>query len=436
MDSAAHPTVLLLGLPPSSLGGIDLLSFTTTPRFHGVKPLPLGWHFVFTSVTSSLSLRHGSWFRVKNADAPELYIRKWDAQKEELVEEEDEAEKLRWRANLGSIWREGLTPYRQSASKDAEAQDEKNDWAELTSCITERVLSRVLGDTPDNWALTSASSARQDLDDIPGLSQEESGSRAEKDLAFLPIDLKQTWREGAVGRERTEAAQDRSWALNALVQEHCHGDVMEVLGELQFSFLMVLTLNNYSCLEQWKRILGLLFTCVTAVTEHPELFTEFIKVLKLQLQHCEDVDGGLFDLSDEGARLLKGLIRRFKKGLQQISGKGKFDVAEELMELEDFLKSEYGWYLDDSFVRKGMVQLEDGEQVEMEVSGFEEDDETGEYAPVIVELNDAEYAAFPNQSEIPFREVTGVGNKTPGKLKANETDDEDDQDFDEMDERF
>ncbi|KAK7608960.1 AAR2 domain-containing protein [Phyllosticta paracitricarpa] len=384
--------VLLLNLPPGALGGINLLSFTTTDRFKGVKELPSGWHFVFTSSTSSLSVRHGAWFRVNNTPGspPQVFIKKWDAAAEELVAETDEAETLRWRANLGTVWREGLTPYRQSASKDGEEQEEReSDWRDLTDCISADMLFRTLGDdaTPDHWALTSASSAARDMDDIPGLSKEQSAFQPERELRFLPVDLRQTWREGATGRERTDAARDRSWALGELVEQHCaRKDEDEILGEMQFSFLMVLTLNNNSCLEQWRRLLELLFTCKRAVVERPGFYVKLLQLLRLQLKRTQDAEGGLFDLSEDGASLLKSLLRRFRKGLDELQGAQKADVLDELDDLEEFLKSEYGWQLDDAFVRQGMLELEDGEQVEMDVAGYDEDDETGEYAPTMVEL--------------------------------------------------
>ncbi|KAF2086672.1 hypothetical protein K490DRAFT_57585 [Saccharata proteae CBS 121410] len=423
MDDANKASVLMLNLPPSALGGIDLLSFTTTPRFQGIKHLPPGWHFVFVSSTNSLSVRHGAWFRITGdkSGPPELLIKKWDAGTEDFVAETSPIEVLRWRANLGSIWREGLTPYRQSAKQD-ETEEVKNGWAELTTHITESLLSRITGSTtPGHWSLTSASSADRDLDDIPGLSKEESKFQPEKELQFLPIDLKQTWRSGATGRERSEAAQDRSWALGEMIEQHCGGQQMEVLGELQFCFLMVLTLNNNSCLEQWKRILTLLFTCKACLTERAELFVEMLALLKLQLQHCQEAEGGLFDLTDEGGALLKGLLRRFRKALDDVSGKAKADIVDELDELEEYLKDEYGWQLDDSFVRRGMLELEDGERVEMDVSGYEEDDESGEYAPMVVELTAA-------QAE----ELHGPG---PSGDYA-EAEDEEEQDLEDLDARY
>ena len=54
--------------------------------------------------------------------------------------------------------------------------------------------------------------------------------------------------------------------------------------------------------------------------------------------------------------------------LGQIFGEGEGEnVKGALEDLEAFLKNEYGWELNDSFVRKGMLELEAGELVEMEL---------------------------------------------------------------------
>lgn len=332
-------------------------------------------------------------------------MRQWDAAREELVPETDNAAILRWRANVGALWKEGLTPYRQSAAPAArghgsgnghegEVVEEMRDWADLTSRITPGLLSRMTGSgDPAHWTLTSASCATQDRDEIPGLSAEESVLDEEKELGFLKVDLTRTWREGAVGRERTEGAMDRSWALEEVVRGSAAGEGGEwggeVVGEMQVCFLMVLTLANWSCLEQWKRILGLVFTCKRVVAEKEEWFAGVVALLRKQLKRCEDVEGGLFDFSDEGGTLLKRLLKGFKRMLEEVfeNEDDGIEVKEEVEELEAFLKAEYGWNLSDSYVRRGMLELEDGEQVEMEMNELEGEDERGEYAPVIVDLD-------------------------------------------------
>lgn len=469
MATANSPALLLLDLPASALAGIDLLSFTVTPRFRGVKDLPSGFHFAFAGTSTAFSERHGLWFRISTkgqSDGTPLFVAKWNTASETLVAETDEAERLKWRANLGTFWREGLTPYRQTTSKstlpeaDEDDEEEVNDWPSLTSAISEALLSRITGGDSSHWHLTSASSARRDLEDIPGLNEQDKEElQADKELHLLPIDLKQTWREGATGRERTEAAQDRSWALEHVAREHyTDGNVEELIGELQFCFLMILTINNFSCLEQWKRILTLIFTCKAAVSEESDFFIKAIAALRLQLQHCKDAEGGLIDLADEGGSLLKNLLVRFRKGLEGMTGIGISDVVDELDDLEHYLRQEHGWQFGGAFARSGLLELEDGEQVTMESTAFDEDDETGEFAPQIVDLT-PEQARMLNITPEDARDLslglsrTSLADRSQvadvvqeedssdeededERSRVHESEDEDMQDLDEMDSRF
>lgn len=280
-------------------------------------------------------------------------------------------------------------PYRQTASQDE--VEESNHWGPLTRHVNARVLSYLTHNS--EWRITSASCALVDRDEIPGLRWGEVAGEEEGELGVLGIDLVRTWREGAVGRERTEGRLDRSWALGEVVGRFDGGGEGEewgcvVLGQMEVCFLMVVTVANWSCLEEWKRILGLVFTCKRAVREREGWFAGFVGVVRRQMERCEDVEGGLFDMSDEGGAFLKGLLKGFKRSLGQVfdDGEGE-DVKEEMEALEGFLRREYRWELGDEFVRRGMLQLDDGEMVEMEMEEMEGEDERGEYAPVVVDLD-------------------------------------------------
>lgn len=439
--STINNCILLLNLPQQALAGIDLLSFTTSPRFRGIKNLPPGLHFVFAASNSAFSARQGAWFYVTpGRGSPQVFVKKWDEKIEDLVAETAQTEVLRWKANLGSIWKDGLTPYRQTvqqsdSSEEGDWSEESSDWSKLTSRVTPTLLSRICGLNPDHWSLTSTSSAAQDLERIPGLDSNSSVVQPEKELKFLPIDLKRTWRVGATGRERTEAAQDRSWFLGDLLDHHCqakdnHGREHELLGELQFCFLMVLTLNNDSCLEQWKRLLQLLLTCQQAVKQRSQLFLELLKTLRAQLSHCGDAEGELFDMKDVGGGFLRPLFNKFRKSLDEFDGKWKSDLVDELDELEDYLQKEFGWQLGDSYVKRGMLELEDGERVEMDVGDADEDDELGEYAPVVVELTPAQAQEFGGSD---MRHLKGMSDKQRSPIDESS---EEEGDLDGMDTRY
>lgn len=452
MEAADTAAVLLLDLPDSALAGIDLLSFTTTTRFRGVKNVPSGLHFAFAGSSTAFSERHGVWFSIKrdngSRSGPELVITKWAVESESLSIEKEESEVLRSRANVGSFWREGLTPYRQAPPKteDGDTDEALGDWHILTGNITSKLLSRITA-SESEWKLSSASSSKDDLERIPGLSAEDLNLDVEAELHFLPINLKQTWREGATGRERTDAAQDRSWALNNLIETYCtNGNADEIVGELQFCFLMVLTLNNFSCFEQWKRILSVLFTCESAVLPRPALFISAIAALRLQLQHCKDAEGGLIDLADEVGSLLKGLLVRFRKGLERLEAVEVGDVLDELKDLEDYLAEEYGWQFGGSFVKTGLLELEDGEQVQMHTTAYDEDDGTGEFAPQVVNLTPEQAKLLGVEDEVDLPNTftrTSLKDQESNKAEDNDSNDssdseesEDMQDLEYMDARY
>jgi A1 cistron-splicing factor AAR2 len=454
MEIADSPCVLLLDLTHSALAGIDLLSFTTTPKFKGIKNLPHGLHFVFCSTTSDLSVRHGAWFEIPpgtQEGRQPLFVKKWNPATEQLDQVIDTAEILRWRANLGSIWKEGLSPYRQSASSGEEAKEESDDWSSLTDHITSQLLSKLVGYTPNHWSLTSASSAKQDLEAIPGLAASSHVFQEEKELNLIPIDLKRPWREGATGRERTEAALDHSYYLQEMIDKCClDRDAKHILGEMQFCFLMVLTLNNYSCLEQWKRILTLVLTSHSIISELADFYVGFLALLRLQLKSCALAEGGLFDLADESGSLLKSLLHKFRLGLKDLPGStSKSDVMDELDELEDYLRGEHGWELDNTtLLKKGMLDLVDGERVEMDVgAAFDEEDEEGEYAPAVVELTAEQMAELGITEEDVKKMTRGKEGQRVNDLQdevhsvderesEGEEESEDDRDLEDMDDRY
>lgn len=301
-----------------------------------------------------------------------------------------------YRAYAAESWERNLSPYRQSARQDGQdAAAPEIDWTELTRYISPAQLTHLT--KSEEWSISSASSMPEDRDDIPGLKPDETGLE-ERELGSLGIDLKRSWREGAVGRERTEGAMDRSWALENVVsrwQGEKGPDSSDrwgkiILGQMQVCFLMLLTVANYSCLEEWKRCLELALTSKKAITLRQEWYVTFLELLRIQMARCEDVEGGLFDMSDEGGSLLKKWLIIFKRTLAQVfDGAERGAIKRKMEDVEDELKELYGWELSDDFVRRGVVQLEDGEFVEMEVGDMHEEDEDGEYAPVIVDLGNS-----------------------------------------------
>ena len=428
----ASASITIEDLPRSALLGINLVALSFNPPAQGgssrsmerspstsqtITNLSPGTHFLYASATGSHSLRTGIWLTIPDDGRPFARAWAWDPEHERLVD----ASVPR---NSGALTRHdgpGVLDYRELLTKAAQPAaalsatgpplrltDEMPprpltiaaaDWPALVSHVSPAVLARLTG-RAEAWPVTTAASGPQDRDVIPGLDAWEAESARDEELHFLGIDLRRTWVDGAVGAERTRDARDRSAAVERIV-DRCEGPGADggvaegrevwgtsVLGEMQACFVLVLTLANYSCMEEWRRILGLILTCRELVLRREGFFLEFLKVLGLQLRHFDDVDGGLFDLGDSGSEnYLKVLLRGFRKMLnQEIEASQGNDLREAMRDLEDWLMDAWNWQLGDSVLKRGMVQLEDGENVELEVNGVDEDEERGEYAPVVVDL--------------------------------------------------
>ncbi|RMD41994.1 hypothetical protein DV735_g3116, partial [Chaetothyriales sp. CBS 134920] len=410
MASSPSSILLFLNLPSKSFVGLDLLSFESSPNFHGITNVPPGFHFLYASPNASLSIRHGRWLKIPppprppppRRNQPVVFVFRWIGVDEclRLLPANGAEAAAATRAIPSLHAAQGLVEYQ--AGDDTNGGGRRaapSDWARLVSHVDEAVLNHILPPAADaaDWTLTSVSSAPEDTEDIPGLSHLEASSvlAGETKLSFVSVNLKQTWPAEAIGRERTDGARDRSWYLgnliDALVPQQQPGGgsrqagARALLGELQFCFVMVLVLANYSCLEQWKRILSVILTCQTALGQIEPFFVEVIKLLRLQMAHVDDVDGGLFELRDESSSSwLRLLIRKFRSSVEEQTKDGE-PLWKELDAFEAFMKDHYNWDSGRNWLKRGTVELEDGDKVELTVDGADEDEETGEYAPVIVE---------------------------------------------------
>jgi A1 cistron-splicing factor AAR2 len=403
MSSSA--ILIFLDLPPKTFVGIDLLSFDSSPNFYGISEVPTGLHFVYTGTDAAMSIRHGRWL---NIEPGTMHVLRWSGSNEHLflLAPEDDAVQHA-RTNFTSTPSHSIIAYPALEAATANVQSSNNlsplastppssttgAWPSLTSHISPRTITRILPQ-PHDSTLTSISSAAadSDADRIPGLSSSEALSAlpADSTLNLLPINLKQTWDDGDIGTVRTERARDRSWYLSQLVQrlteghEH-HVAAREVLGEMQFCFLMVVVLANWSCLEGWKRILGVVCTCRQALEGAEAWFVEVLKVLKGQMERVEDVEGGVFELREESASAwLRELLRRFRGNVEDVLGEGS-KLEREMKALEEMMRDVYGWEVGKGVLKRGMVQLEDGEMVEVSLDEADEDEERGDWAPVVVE---------------------------------------------------
>lgn len=388
-----HTTTLIItALPAKSHVGIDTASFTTTPTFTGIKLVPAGLHVLWVSPFPSLTLRSAHWIHTTTGTLSFRY----DASSESLLPSPSENPTI-----TPEAWSHALTAYRQRDPRTSEESESAAPWQHLISHVTPSVLSYLFG---PSWALeTTTQSLDSSGDDAAesALLDKLAPSGPEAKIKYTPIDLKVTWPPTAVGRERTYMARDRSWALGQAL-----GTNPDLLGELEAAFVGAYFVGNYVSATQWGRICGLFLTCrEAAVGGREPLFVEFLGSLRRMLEVAGE-DGGVLAEAVDGVK--KGL-KGFGRMLREEDG-GR-EVRKEWEVLVGWAERRLEWVLDTrDTVRKGTVMTEEGDIVEVEEEGLEEEEERGEYAPAIVE--DVE------MDENLERRVAGMGMRDLGLERA------------------
>ncbi|KAK9470777.1 AAR2 protein-domain-containing protein [Dipodascopsis tothii] len=326
-------TVVLNNIPDQCLLGIDLQFFTSTPNFNGIKLIPNGIHVLHWSppvavanndLTDNASRKRKSGQPDDDGDDEDsLALSAAHAASAPTAETILSQTTLRmatfFEAAEGDVvtyeWKDDTEEFVKTPVLYADEELQQlyptllkypkasPEFSQLTSFLPSALLLKLLPKTfaVQSRAVSSTTPSSMDsllLDeslrkgDVPnGTAAADRWRNDSEALQFLTFDTKKqrTWREGAVGREVTAMALDRSWFLGDLVFRLRDNDLYAVLGEFQLAFVLVVVLANYSAAEQWKRLLELLCTCRSAVVDKLAFFKRFLDTLLVQLECVPDV---------------------------------------------------------------------------------------------------------------------------------------------------
>lgn len=285
-----------------------------------------------------------------------------------------------------------LLPYRQRLPATGEETAASDAWNTLVAHVSAATLARVFG---EDWSADSTMPSSAEDHDGADDGLPPTAAETERSLRFTPVDLKRTWREGAVGQERTTQARDRSWALERVLQ--AAGGPQELLGEWEVAFVLCYYLGNYAAGEQWRRIVALCLTCREAVvarggsgggSDGSALLVQVLAALRRMLEVLAAGEEHGFlgeEVLAEVARLLRGFGKMLREEETDDPSRG-VEVRREFEHLKEWMARKMDCVLDTrEMLRKGTVMTEEGDIVEVEAEGLDEEEETGEYAPVIVE---------------------------------------------------
>ena len=89
-------------------------------------------------------------------------------------------------------------------------------WIRLTNHITASLINRIL---PNQGKISNISGSTVDEKELQsGFCEDETNKYADEMIMFTSIELKRSWRTGAVGAELSKYSQDKSWLLNELLK--------------------------------------------------------------------------------------------------------------------------------------------------------------------------------------------------------------------------
>ncbi|XP_045207760.2 protein AAR2 homolog [Mercenaria mercenaria] len=290
-------TFVLLDMPEGSEFGIDYNSWTTGPKFKGVKMIPPGIHFVYYSAKScSLGgMRTGFFYNFKQK---EVLVKRWDKYNEDISEGPVSPEdRERVASNMKEL-DQYLGPYPYDSYKK---------WVSLTNHITDDLLSRL---QPECGTITSVtqfespfSNSQMRREAAEKKLSEEGHSEEEKtnaqkglpkltkvagtEMRFTKIP-KQRYPKDATPQDITRHSMDSSYMLETLLKSVYSKNNNEILGEIQFAFVCFLIGQVYDAFDQWKRLVHLLCSSEAALNSHSELFMNLISMLHFQVHEIPE----------------------------------------------------------------------------------------------------------------------------------------------------
>lgn len=418
--------LILDDLPTGFTVGCDTISFAATEHFLGFRDIPAGAHLVWIAPSETTSSRSAYWIFTPEKDPRSpgrVYVKQWDKFNEVLNDPASHAEE-RFQKELLEEGFGNLVPYqfkgtnsvvpRSAPSNQADSDapafvDNTTIWYQLTFAITPSLLNRLTGERKETWPVSTSDRVTGGTSTVEE-ARLYANSTSQLTFTFGMEDL--LFDTKAEGAERTQQALDpTSWILSELRKSTSETDgegsnsrgLNDMVGELQFAFLTGMHLGNYACLEQWWHYTTrVIFRAYRLAVEEPLLARDLIQTVHAQLVYNDrNLEGSILDTAPGGSggggggKKLQKALTVYKSRLnEQLLALGdgctsaQQAVGAAFASLEGFLWT-WDWDLRGEYLRSGTVMLEDGEVVQAELSDFEDEDERGDFAAVVVDVDES-----------------------------------------------
>ncbi|BFZ56548.1 hypothetical protein PYCC9005_003595 [Savitreella phatthalungensis] len=331
--------VFVRGLPPGSQAGVDLCSWQTGQNFRGFRDIPPGLHCIHITPADDPSIKHGVWVCLQTSAEKVNFV--WNREENRLEKQEQTSEDEEHLVLLLDV--------SQAPPESVKA------WSVMTQHMQLPAQRGQLSVIALDRTFTSMTPSSAD----PEAKDEETS------FHFTPIDLKRSWRPGAVGADITRMSLDKTWLLcDAL---HRAGGEESFLAEYEACTLGLMLVASYACFEQWRTFLQLICHSQGGLASHTMLFNEILALLNnaLQQMNHEMYSDILADLVPAGLQKLQSNLKQAQRA--DAGNMGQLQVSLDV--LFDTLAREHGWEADDE----------------------SQEDDAGEDEPVVVSLDDETY---------------------------------------------
>ncbi|KAL6894690.1 AAR2 domain-containing protein [Trichoderma evansii] len=398
--------LLILDLPEVSLVGYDAISFTAK-HFGGIRDIPIGPHFFWVTHPDSGSVRTGFW--IISYGINQVHALQWDKFTETILEP-SRAEARIQADNLESF-HDKLVPYHDPSSVnsgpikmensvDQDSKEKFRMWKRLTESVTEEVLGRVTGQRANSWHVDTTDRVKGAVLLAAEMELERRFSNhllQSRELNFSFSQHSKTYTADSLGADRTLAATDATpymmSVINAPGKELTEDDVV---GELQFAFVVGVHLGNDACIQQWWHMVLKLILKAYLLPEHcPVLASRLLQAIASQIRYSSEWLGeSILDYGGSNSHDLRLALIIYKRRLEEVLESLDNEATIDQIKVGNaFAKVEaevvgLGWDLYGDYLRKGKIMMEDGEEVELEMAELQAEDERGEWAPEVVELDE------------------------------------------------
>lgn len=316
------PILIVEDMPIGTEFGIDMNVFRVGKKFRGVKMIPPGMHYIYTSsvdkMTDQAGPRSSFFYHFK---PQEILVKRWSQIDEDLIDQyQVEEEQLkRYKDNLKDL-NNYLGAYQYSTYAKfiglTDHIDKKvtkrlmpcnNRIRSVTQLIPESQSAKVdmsSSGKSQNEVAESSEQRNRKLEKLPRMNTEPSAA-----IRFSHIISNDQFRSCRDPSQITKYHLDSSSKLQQVVENFCDNSILLLLGELQFAFVTFMIGHVYDSFEHWKDLIKLICSSELAIEQYPELYSELIRVLHFEIK---EVPEDLFvDIVDNNNFLLSCLANLF-----------------------------------------------------------------------------------------------------------------------------